>query len=318
MQVRHPRLLVGAETADDAGVWKISDQLAIVQTADIVTPMTDDAYLFGQVAAANALSDVYAMGGVPLTAVNLAFFPSTSVPPEVLRQILRGALEKVQEAGAVVVGGHTLKDDDLKFGLCVIGTCDPSNYLPNSRARVGDQLVLTKPLGTGVTIDATRRGWIAEPRPVLEAMATLNDVASRLALQHGAHSATDVTGFGLAGHTMEMVKASGVRIRLWLDAVPRYPACLDLIERGAKTGLTADNRESTKDDLTVDDAISPTHEALIYDPQTSGGLLVCLPASAAPGYLDALLQTGVEQAAIIGEVIEGQPPHLDVIATCGR
>ncbi len=300
-----PRLLVGIDTSDDAGVIALDDDVALVQTADVITPVTDDAYAFGQVAAANSLSDIYAMGGKPVGALNLAFFPDEGVPGEVLKEILRGAHDKVREAGALVVGGHTVRDDEVKFGLAVTGTCHPDQVLRNSGARAGDLLVLTKPLGTAVLIGGHKRGWVEDAvfAETLYWMAALNDVACEEALSHGAHGVTDVTGFGLAGHSREMVAGSNVRFRFWFDQIPHYPEALEMIARGVSTVVTPQNREVVEGLLKFAGTFDEPRQTLLFDPQTSGGLLVSLPAVAAESYVRALHARGVTWAAVVGEVL---------------
>ena len=316
--VDDPRVLVGGETGDDAGVFALHPGLALVQTVDVITPVVDDPYQFGQVAASNALSDVYAMGAVPLTALNIAAFPPEGVPLKALRAILQGAHDKVREAGAVILGGHTLNDKELKFGLSVTGTCSPSAYLTNSSARPADLLVLTKPIGTGVLISAYRRGWLdeASSHELVRQMAALNDIAGRAAVSHEARAATDITGFGLAGHARELAVRSGVAVRLWFQEIPRYAEAFTLSERGAQTVITSANQRDVAGSILVAGDISAIDEMLLYDPQTSGGLLVSLPPDEAVAYVEELRSAGVEDAAIVGEVLEAREPCLEV--TRGR
>tara|TARA_B100001971_G_scaffold206480_1_gene225314 strand:+ start:67 stop:1014 length:948 start_codon:yes stop_codon:yes gene_type:complete len=312
--VQDPRILAGAETGDDAGVFALHEGLALVQTVDLITPVVDDPYQFGQVAASNALSDIYAMGAVPLTALNVAAFPPDDVPLGTLRAILHGAHDKVREAGAVILGGHTLNDPALKFGLSVTGTCDPRAYLSNSGARPGDLLVLTKPIGTGVLIGAYRSGWLDEDgtHMLVRNMAALNDIAGRMALSREARAATDITGFGLAGHASELAGRSAVAICLWFDKIPVYHEVFTFIERGVNTIITSENRRHVAGSIRVAGDISATEEQLLYDPQTSGGLLVSIGSDEAVGYVEALRNAGVEAAAIVGEVVEAGEPYLDV------
>lgn len=311
LDVEDPRLLVGVATSDDAGIYALTEELALVQTVDVITPVSDDPYQFGQVAAANALSDVYAMGGKPLTALNLAFFPGEGVPTGVLKEILRGAHDKVREAGAVVVGGHTVRDDEVKFGLSVTGTCDPRRFLPNSGAKAGDRLVLTKPLGTGVLITARKNDLVDEAviERVVAQMAALNAVAGEEAIANEAHGATDITGFGLGGHAREMAVASGVSLRFFFEAIPCYPESLEMIARGVRTGVTLDNRASLEGLVEFGEGITEVQQMLLFDPQTSGGLLVALPAEQTDSYVERLRERGVE-AAVVGEVLEGAGPQL--------
>jgi selenide,water dikinase len=306
--VAGPSVLVGIETSDDAGVIAVDDNLALVQTADVITPVTDDAYVFGQVAAANSLSDIYAMGGKPVGALNLAFFPDRGVPVETLKEILRGAHEKVREAGAQIVGGHTVRDDEVKFGLAVTGTCHPDEVLRNSGALAGDLLVLTKPLGTAVMIGGHKRGWIEDAAfdEVLGQMVALNDIACEEALAHGAHGATDITGFGLAGHSREMVVGSNVRFRFWFDRMPYYPDALEMISRGVSTVVTPQNRASVEGLLDFVGDFDEARQTLIFDPQTSGGLLVSLPAARAEAYVEVLRTRGIASATVVGEVLSAK------------
>jgi selenide, water dikinase len=231
-----PRLLVGIDTLDDAGVFVVADDLALVQTVDFFAPIVDDPYSFGQVAAANALSDVYAMGGEPLTALNIVGFPTDKLPMQVLADILRGADEKIREAGAIVVGGHSVIDDEVKFGLAVTGRVNPRAMLTNAAARAGDRLVLTKPIGTGLLATAAKRGEISptEERALIESMATLNREASRAARDVGARCATDITGFGLLGHASHVARASGVTLVIRMASVPVLPGAREAVARGER------------------------------------------------------------------------------------
>lgn len=284
---RHdPRLLVGHETFDDAGVFVLSEELALVQTVDFFAPIVDDPYEFGQVAAANALSDVYAMGGEPLTALAIAGFPSGTVPLEVLTEIFRGGHDKVVEAGAVLVGGHTIIDEEIKYGLAVTGRADPRKLLTNATARVGDRLLLTKAIGTGILATAAKQGLIddAAMRPAIESMRTLNARAGRAALEVGARCATDVTGFALLGHASHIARASDVTLEIRAGDVPLLPGAREAWQGGARTGGAERNArwlESRVDWGTASDEM----RALLIDPQTSGGLLISLPTAAARDYL---------------------------------
>jgi selenide, water dikinase len=294
-----PRLLVGHETFDDAGVFALSDDLAIVQTVDFFAPVVDDPYLFGQVAAANALSDVYAMGGDPLTAMNIVGFPEGKLPMEVLTAILRGGQDKVHEAGAVVVGGHTVVDDEVKYGLAVTGRAHPARLLTNAGATPGDRLILTKPIGTGILATAVKRGDLSRDleSAMVASMATLNATASRAALAVGARCATDVTGFGLLGHASHIARASGVTLVIRVDAVPIFDGARDALGRGARTGGAGRNA-SYLDPIVEWRATSDADRALLVDPQTSGGLLVAVPPGRASEYLSR-----VPGAVEIGEVV---------------
>jgi selenide,water dikinase len=294
-----PRLLVGHETMDDAGIFLLSDDLALVQTVDFFAPIVDDPYLFGQVAAANALSDVYAMGGQPLTALNIVGFPSGQLPLDVLREILRGGQDKVHEAGALVVGGHTIIDEELKYGLAVTGRADPRRLLTNAGARVGDRVLLTKPIGTALLATAAKRGDLpdAELRVAIDSMRALNASASRAALDVGARCATDITGFGLLGHASHIARASGVTIRIQVGRVPLLPGARAVAERGIRTG-GADRNRAYLEPIVDWGTATETDRVLMIDPQTSGGLLVCLNQDAVSRYLSL-----VPHATEIGEVL---------------
>jgi selenide, water dikinase len=304
-----PRLLVGLDTFDDAGVFAVSDDLALVQTVDFFAPIVDDPYAFGQVAAANALSDVYAMGGEPLTALNIVGFPADKLPMSVLAEILRGADDKIREAGAVVVGGHSVIDDEVKFGLAVTGRVDPRAMLTNAGARLGERLVLTKPIGTGLLATAAKRGDIAaaDERVLIDTMATLNRRASRAAQDVGVRCATDVTGFGLLGHASHIARASGVTLAVRAAAVPVLPGAREAAARGIRTG-GADRNRQYLEPLVDWGSTSDVDRALLVDPQTSGGLLLSLPASRVQEYLSA-----VPGAVEIGEVVAQQDRGLTVV-----
>lgn len=310
------RVLVGFDTSDDAGVYVIGPGQAIVVTADLITPVTDDPWRFGQVAAANSLSDVYAMGGQPITALNLCCFPCKADPAD-LGRILEGALDKIREAGAHLLGGHSVQDDELKFGLSVNGLIDPDRVVTNGGARPGDALVLTKPLGTGLVIGGRKKRarWVAEDvlEAVLDSMATLNATAGRLMVEHGASAATDVTGFGLAGHGGEMARASAVGLRFRAGAVPFFDGVTELVDRGVTTRVTATNRDYVASILHVAATLPTNVQTLFFDPQTSGGLLISIAADRVDGLLTALHGGGVPQAAIVGEVFESPGPQLEFV-----
>ena len=294
-----PRILVGHETFDDAGVFRVSDDLALVQTVDFFAPIVDDPYEFGQVAAANALSDVYAMGGTPLTVMNIAAFPSDTLPLSVLTEILRGGQDKVHEAGAHVIGGHTVIDDEVKFGLAVTGTVDPRAMLTNAGAVPGDRLVLTKAVGNGILSTAMKRGTLdpAAASEMVTRMRELNALASTVARDVGARCATDITGFGLAGHASHIARASKVTLTLRISAIPVLDGARDAWVNGARPGGGNRNREYA--DRLVD--WGPTNDverALLTDPQTSGGLLVAVSPSRVDDYL-----ARVPRAVEIGEVL---------------
>jgi selenide,water dikinase len=293
-----PRLLVGHETFDDAGIFRLSDDLALVQTVDFFAPIVDDPYDFGQVAAANALSDVYAMGGEPLTALSIVGFPTGTLPLDVLGQILRGGQDKVHEAGAALVGGHTITDEELKFGLSVTGRVHPDRVLSNANARAGEVLILTKALGTGLVATAVKRGRAsaAHEASMVASMKQLNRDAASAALSVAARCATDVTGFGLVGHASHIARASGVTIRLSRSAIPALPGAREALREGIRTG-GAERNDSYLAPLVDWGATSEEDHALLIDPQTSGGLLVSVPADRVGDYL-----ARVGGSVVVGEV----------------
>ena len=293
------RLLIGSESFDDAGVFLLSDDLALVQTVDFFAPIVDDPYEFGRIAAANALSDVYAMGGEPLTALNIVGFPTGKLPIEVLTEILRGGHDTVREAGAVLAGGHTVVDEELKYGLAVTGRADPRRLLTNAGAMPGDRLVLTKPLGSGMLTTAARSGAIAPEihRVLVATMISLNAAASRAALESGVRCATDVTGFGLLGHASHISRASNVTLRIGAGSVPLLPGARAAAESGVNTGGGERNAEYLESRVDWG-AADPATRALLVDPQTSGGLLLAVPEAALDDYLSR-----VADAVVIGAVV---------------
>ena len=308
---RDERVLVGPETGDDAGVFLL-DGRGLIAAADFVTPVCDEPRRFGRVAAANALSDVYAMGGRPLFALNLCAFP-TFLPAVTAGEILAGALDALREAGAALLGGHSVRDEELRFGLAVVGEARPEELLTNGGARVGERLVLTKPLGTGVLINAFKADKLdaAGLEPALVEMERLNATASSLALAHGARGATDVTGFGFAGHALGVARASRVGLRVHFAALPVHDAFERLVRAGVSTGCTAANAEHARSSIVESRPLNESQRQLLFDPQTSGGLLLAVPAGAAPALLAALVASG-HRAAEIGEVVEGTP-RLEVL-----
>jgi selenide,water dikinase len=300
----HPDLLVGTATSDDAGVYRLTPDLALVQTVDFFSPMVDDAYTFGEIAAANALSDVWAMGGEPRTALNVTCFPQKDVPLEVLGEILRGGLAKAAEAGVVVVGGHTVIDEEVKFGMAVTGVIHPDRILRNVGAEAGDAIVLTKPLGTGIVTTAVKRGAAAAEAlaAAVASMTTLNAAAARTLGDFRVHACTDVTGFGLLGHAYEMASGSGVRIGFVADRLPLIPGARELAAEGHLTGGCRRNREWLADKVTVAPTVPPDVAELAWDPQTSGGLLVAVPSPDAASLVSALTAAGVRAAVQVGTV----------------
>lgn len=311
----HPNLLVGFNTADDAGIYKLDDQTALVQTVDFFPPIVDDPYFFGQIAAANALSDVYAMGGKPLTALNIVGFPASKMPGKILSDILRGGMEKIEEAGAVIVGGHSIKDNELKYGVAVTGIINPRQIKTNSAAQVGDVLFLTKPLGTGIITTAIKRNAVdpALTDRVVRQMATLNRIPAELMMRFEAHAATDITGFGLLGHAYEMAAGSGTSIRFDAAAVPLLPEAVRLAGEGMNPGGANDNRAFLAGHVRVDGVIDPNLEQVFYDPQTSGGLFIAIPPEKAEAFSAALREQGLPDRAI-GQVIAFEGVELIVRA----
>lgn len=305
---------MGIETNDDAAVYRLTDDSALVVTADFIPSPVDDPYLFGQIAAANSISDVYAMGGRPVTALNLCMFPAKA-PSELLAEILRGGLDKIEEAGALLVGGHSVKDDDLKYGLAVNGLVDPRRITPNAGTKPGQRLILTKPVGTGAYVQANRKGAItdAELLPVAKAMAELNRVACETMTEFGATGATDVTGFGLGGHALGMAKASKLGIRFFWDAIPKHPRAVELLGQGMTTGLTPSNKANLEGRLEFRGAFTEAEQGLFSDPQTSGGLLFAVAAKDADACVKKLHEHGVAAARVVGEAFESGPPKLEVV-----
>ena len=301
-------LLVGTETSDDAAVYKISEELAVTQTVDFFTPVTDDPYLFGQIAAANALSDVYAMGGEPKLALNLAAFPNC-LDTEILGEILKGGADKVMEAGAVLAGGHTISDNEPKYGLCVTGFVHPKKMWKNCGAEPGDLLVLTKPLGSGILSTAEKGGIIreAEHLEAVKTMTTLNKYAAELAKEFQVHCCTDITGFGLAGHAMEMAKGSKKTFVIYAEKLPVLSGAREYAEMGLIPAGAYRNREFLEKDM--ESWISGWREDLLFDPQTSGGLLLAIPTEDAAGLMGRL--SGLElPSAVVGEVTEEKGKFL--------
>lgn len=309
----HPNLLIGFNKADDAGVYRINETQALVQTVDFFPPIVDDPYRFGQIAAANALSDIYAMGGKPLTALNIVGFPA-GMPPYLLTEILRGGGEKVNEAGAVVVGGHSIKDKELKYGIACTGIIDIDKIIANDKAVPDDILILTKPLGTGAITTAIKQKKASadDARRVTEIMAGLNRVASELMVKHGAHAATDITGFGLLGHAFEVADASGVSLEIDFDKLPVIENAVKYVADGAVPGGADANREYMESRVDITASIDTAHAGILYDPQTSGGLLIALPADAANAYIKEAGETGI-MAREIGKVLTKRQPAIIVI-----
>ena len=298
----HPDVIVGTETSDDAGVFRLRPDLAIVNTVDFFTPIVDDPYTFGQIAAANALSDVYAMGADPVTALNIVGFPKGTLDLEVLGEILKGGGERARAAGVVVIGGHSIIDPELKYGMAVTGVVHPDRVIRNVGVRDGDVLVLTKPLGTGIVATALkkRKAARANVRAAVASMVSLNGPASRIARRFPVHACSDVTGFGLLGHAAEMAMGSGVSLVLESAALPLLPGARRLAEQGFVTGGCRRNRAYLADKVVIARAVPAGLREVAFDPQTSGGLLLALPAKAAAKLTRELRTQGIDAATIVG------------------
>lgn len=298
---------MGIETSDDAAVYRLSSEIAMINTVDFITPPVDDPYWFGQISAANSISDVYSMGGRPLTALNVVMFPAKHLDMGLLRDILRGGHDKVAEAGACLVGGHTIDDEEPKYGLCVNGIVHPERVITNAAARPGDAIVLTKPIGSGVLFNAVRSGRLPFnelERNVLPQLAALNGPAMETALGFELHACTDVTGFGIIGHLLEMAHGCDARILVRFNRLPIYPAALEMYKKGETTGSNKANRKMVNQHRFEQRAsLTTQQEELLYDPQTSGGLLLAVPAAQAAALVAALTGAGVASAVIIGEVL---------------
>jgi selenide,water dikinase len=282
---------------------------------DFITPPVDDPYWFGQIAAANALSDVYAMGGKPLTALNLVMFPTKKLDSSILREILRGGCDKVSEAGASIAGGHSVDDNEPKYGLAVTGVVHPDRILTNCGAEEGDVLILTKPLGTGVLFNACRSKKLPwrDLEVILPEVASLNKKAMETALNFGIHACTDITGFGILGHSLEMAKGSKARINLFYDKLPFYPNALDMYRRGETTGSNKANRRLAEGFLKKIRELSRDEEKVLFDPQTSGGLLLSVPSTEADRLITELKRVGIKTADRVGEVVSGPQPSICII-----
>jgi selenide,water dikinase len=297
-------LLVGISTGDDAGVYRLTPDLALVNTVDFFTPVVDDPFTYGLIAAANAMSDIYAMGGTPRTALNIVCWPQSGLPQHMLGEILRGGAEKAQEAGAVIVGGHSVADEEVKYGMAVTGVINPNRIIRNVGAKAGDVLVLTKALGTGVLMTAFKRDRLAADfyEAAVKSMAELNAAASAAMLKYKVHAATDITGFGLVGHAAGMAQGSGVTLVFEESDLPLLPGALELCRAGMIPGGGARNRQFYAPCTRISDEIADAMADLAFDPQTSGGLLIALPGDDAIKLLADLQQAGNVDAAIVGRV----------------
>lgn len=308
----HPdaNLLVGYNTADDAAVYRLSDEIAMISSADFITPPVDDPYWFGQIAAANAISDIYSMGGKPSLALNLVMFPSKRLDIGILREILRGGCDKVSEAEACLAGGHTVEDEEPKYGLAVTGIAHPERIITNAGAQPGDALILTKPIGSGVLFNALRAGKIPYrelEQYALPEIAALNRAAIEAALSFDLHACTDVTGFGITGHLLEMLLSSGVAATLDFSALPIYPGAVEMYRKGVMTGSNKLIRGMTEGKLELKLSLAAAEQELLFDPQTSGGLLLAVPGDQAEEVLAALVVAGVTSVAVVGEIQAGEP-----------
>ncbi len=308
-------LLVGFETSDDGAVYRLTSDIALVSTVDYITPPVDDPWWFGQIAAANSLSDIYAMGGKPLTALNLVMFPATKLDLGLLKSILRGGSEKIKEARASMAGGHSVDDNEPKYGLAVTGQVHPERILTNRGCRPGDALVLTKPLGTGVLFNANRSGKLPyrELEAILPLVAALNDKAIGTALSHKVRACTDVTGFGLLGHSLELAKGGSIQIELLHDRLPIYPNALQMYRKGETTGSNKANRQLADGFWETSVNLNAEAEEILFDPQTSGGLLLSVPESSVDELIKALHAAGVAEAAKIARVVASGKPHVRVV-----
>jgi len=312
MQVLHqlpkfddPKLLYGCEAMSDAGVYALDQRWAIVQTVDVLTPIADDPYTFGAIAAANSLSDIYAMGAKPLTALNILSFPPDEIPPVVLREIIRGGCDKVKEAGAVILGGHTIRDSEIKYGLAVTGIVKKDDIIANDQARIGDYLVLTKPIGTGVVATALKNKAVSKKVVEIanESMLKLNKTASILMKRFKADAATDITGFGLLGHALNLAKASRVGIEIYTSEVPLLPGALELAESNFFSSGSIANFEYVKSYVRFSPTINKIWQMLLCNTQTSGGLLIAIHRNKVDKFIKALYRKGIKDAKIIGRVI---------------
>ncbi len=301
----NPDLIVGLDRADDAGVYKLNSELAIVQTVDYITAIVDDPYTFGMIAAANSLSDIYAMGSKPITAMNIIAFPTDTMDMSVMTQVLSGSLAKLNEAGVTLIGGHSVKDSELKYGLSITGIVHPDKVITKSTARAGDRLMLTKPLGTGILTTALKAGMLSEETKarLSEQMMRLNNNAAAAMIDAEVNACTDITGFGLLGHACEMAENSKVAIEIFADKVPFIPETLEFTRMGlVPEGMYANQEfrvDMVRDGGTDEDLLS-----VLYDPQTSGGLFISVPAEKAEALLASIRRGGDGDAAIVGQVVD--------------
>jgi selenide,water dikinase len=314
-QVRNENLIVASETFDDAGVYRLDDETALVQTVDVFTPVVDDPFWYGAVVAANSLSDVYAMGGRPVTVLGILGFPG-QLDPAIMTEILKGSASVVEQSGAVIAGGHTIIDNELKFGLAVTGVVHPDRVVRNSTAKVGDRLVLTKPLGTGLVTTGIKREIITDPdlaEAVTRNMVALNRGAAEAMMEVGVNAATDITGYGLLGHALEMANGSGVTLRFTWETIPRLPENVDEYADRCMSGGTSNNRRYAWPEIAFDDAVDHPKQIVLFDAQTSGGLLISVPAERLDDLLAALEAKGVPTRAVVGEVLDRREKPIEVL-----
>ena len=310
-EVTDKNLLVGIKSADDAGVYKLTDDLAVINTLDFFPPIIDDPYTFGQISAANALSDVYAMGGVPRLAMNIVAFPA-SLDLSILQEIISGSTDKLKEAGVLLIGGHSIEYKEVKYGLSVTGLVHPQKVITNAGAKPGDKLILTKPIGVGVITTALKNGKIKpeDVQDVIDSMKTLNDKASAIMQEVGVNACTDITGFGLLGHAMEMAEASSVSMIFKVQDIPFFPKAIELVKKTKNHPKTIkSNREYLASNVRMSDDIKPEQANLLYDPQTSGGLLIAVSPEKSQQLVERLSVAKI-LAAIVGEVVEKRTPAI--------
>jgi selenide,water dikinase len=301
----NPNVLRSIEKLDDAGVYKISDELALIQTLDFITPIVNDPYAFGQIAAANSISDVYTMGGKPITAMNIVCFPNKTMDMSILGEILRGGLDKIEEAGVALMGGHSVSDSELKYGLSVTGTVHPDKLVTNSGTQIGDDLVLTKPLGTGIMSTALKNKLVTDlgMGEVIKSMATLNKKAAELMIELGVHSCTDVTGFGLIGHASHLIQEGETGIEFDFNSIPFFIQVMELLKSNVYPGGLVRNRDFYNLSVDFHPSIPLFKRDIMFDPQTSGGLLIAIPPTASSKLVDKLHKAGMLLAAVIGKVV---------------
>ena len=312
--IKDPRLLVGHGTADDAGVFQVSPELSLVQTVDVFAPSVDDPYQFGQVAVCNSLSDVYAMGGTPVCALSIISYPIHTLNHEWMYRMLKGGMDKLAEADVVLAGGHSINGEEILFGFAVTGTISPDAIVTNAGARPGDALILTKPIGTGVISFAAQMGRAPEAsvRAIGESMATLNRAASEVMCRMPAHACTDVTGFGLLGHLYQVVRESGVTAEVWWDAAPTFPGARECVEQGILSGAAERNREFAGNVVEIGGGVPEHGVEILYDAQTSGGLLIAVAGESARETLKALHEAGCAEAAIVGRIVENSAGRIRI------